>query len=105
VRYTIVVPDNIAEVIRSWNLAIDAEDLVYEGLEELENDPFSKCVQFPGPGPTLCYNFDFDDPLVLGKIHYLSVYLTLGPLENHLYVFQCVHNEREEWTTDEEADE
>lgn len=98
--YIVVVPEAIKDRIRSWELSFEAEDKLYETLEnELKDGPEGKCSRIV-MGPLVCA-IAFQDPILLGVSHYCNFWVTL--CANEVHVLNCFHKEEECW--DPESDD
>jgi hypothetical protein len=97
-NFTVVVPEPIRDEIRSWGLSIEAEDKLYEVLEnELRTGHEEKCSRLAAPAPTYLFDLEFQDPCILGITHSCTFWLTYGPRDDALYVMHCTHSQDEHW--------
>ncbi len=89
------------EKIRSWNLPLETEDHLYDILDlGLTSEALNQLSRLPAPNPTFLWDFDFQDAVIHGMIHYCTFWLTFGPVDDCLYVMNCDHAEEENWDPD-----
>ena len=97
-NYTVVIPDPIVDKIVSWGLSLEAEEQLYQRLEDdLREGHKDKCSCLAAPSPTFVYSLELQDPAIRGLMHSYTFWLTYGELESRLYVRECDHEQDECW--------
>lgn len=105
-NYVIDVPAPIQLEIVSWNLSVDAEDALYAQLEEgLTQEALDRLWRLPGPGFVFIYRVELQDPLLLGITHGFTFWLVYGTTDGHLSIYQCAHEQSEDWNPAEDLED
>ncbi len=88
------MPDPIGDQIASWNLPFEVEEQLYTRLhDDLAVGHEATCWRVPAPSPTYVYCLDLEDSPFPVVSHHFTFWLTYGPEDYCLYVYQCDHKE------------
>jgi hypothetical protein len=106
VNYTIVVPEPMQDEICSWGMSLEAEDDLYAQLEPgLTQQRLDQCRRLAGPVPIFILDIEFQDPRILGILHFCTFHLVYGEQDGLLSMLSAFHTETEDWGVDDKYSE